>query len=68
MELRRRNSNSLRVDFYYQQRQCMNQVMLHQTIGNDDFLLPQRCNVVATLFRMVTTLLQHCSAVLEVLR
>ena len=24
----------------------------------------QRCNIVATLFRMVTTLVQHCSAVL----
>ena len=28
------------------------------------FSATQRCNIVATLFRMVTTLFQHCNAVL----
>ena len=29
------------------------------------FSATQRCNIVATLFRMVTTLLQHCNAKLR---
>ena len=29
------------------------------------FSATQSCNIVATLFRMVTTLLQHCNAVLR---
>ena len=28
------------------------------------FIATQHCNIVATLFRMVTTLFQHCNAVL----
>ena len=41
--------------------------MLHETIRNDDFNFSatQRWNIVATLFRMVTTLFQHCNAVLR---
>ena len=38
-------------------------VMLHETIRNDCFSATQRCNIVATLFRMVTTLFQHRNAV-----
>ena len=40
-------------------------VMLHEPIHNDVFNATQRCNIVATLFRMVTTLFQHCNAVLR---
>ena len=40
-------------------------VMLHETIRNDDFRATQRCNIVATLLRMVTTLFQHCNAVMR---
>ena len=40
-------------------------VMLHEPIRNDVFNATQRCNIVATLFRMVTTLFQHCNAVLR---
>ena len=29
------------------------------------FIATQRCNIVATLFRIVTTLFQHCNAVLR---
>ena len=39
--------------------------MLHETIRNDDFSATRRCNIVATVFRMVTTLFQHCSALLS---
>ena len=40
-------------------------VMLRETIRNDDHSVTQRCNIVATLFRMDTTLFQHCNAVLR---
>ena len=46
------------------QRRTSDKVMLHETIHNDDFRATQRCNIVATLFRMVATLFQHCNAVL----
>ena len=39
-------------------------VMLDETIRNDDFSATQRCNIVAKLFRIVTTLFQHYNAVL----
>ena len=39
-------------------------MMLRETIRNDEVSATQRCNIVATLFRTVTTLFQHCSAVL----
>ena len=38
-------------------------VMLHETIRNDYFSATQRGNIVATLFRMVTTLFHHYNAV-----
>ena len=38
-------------------------VMLHETIRIDYFSATQRGNIVATLFRMVTSLFQHCNAV-----
>ena len=31
-------------------------------VTQDDFSATQRCNIVATLFRIVTTLFQHCNA------
>ena len=40
-------------------------VMLHETIRNDYFSATQRGNIVATLFRMVTTVFQHYNAVLR---
>ena len=41
-------------------------VMLHETIRNDDFFsATQRFSIVATLFGIVTTLFQHCNAVLR---
>ena len=39
-------------------------VMLPETILTMIFSATQRCNIVAALFRTVTTLFQHCSAVL----
>ena len=36
---------------------------LHETIRNDDFSATQRGDIVATLFRIVTTLLQHCNVI-----
>ena len=38
--------------------------MLHETIATTILSATQRCNIAATLFRMVTTLFQHCNAVL----
>ena len=40
-------------------------VMVHETIRNNDYSATKRCNIVATLFRTVTTLFQHCSPVLR---
>ena len=37
-------------------------VMLHETIRNN---ATQRCNIVTTLFEIVTTLFQHCNAMLR---
>ena len=39
-------------------------VFLHKTIRNIDFSATQHYSIVATLLRMVTTLFQHCNAVL----
>ena len=49
------------------QRRTSDKVMLHETIRNDDFLTNTalQLNIAATLFRMVTTLFQHCNAVLR---
>ena len=38
-------------------------VMLHETIRSDYYSATQRGNIVATLFRMVTTLFHHYNAV-----
>ena len=38
---------------------------LHEAIRNDDFSATQRGDIVPTLFRMVTTLLQHCNVLLR---
>ena len=38
-------------------------VILHETICNNDLYRNKACNIVGTLFRTVTTLVQHCSAV-----
>ena len=48
------------------QRRAHN-VMLHLTrrFATTIFSATQRCNIIATLFRMVTTLFQHCNAVLR---
>ena len=48
-------------------RRPNDKVMLHGTICNDDFIFSatQRCNIAATLFRIVTTLFQHCNDVLR---
>ena len=40
-------------------------VMLHETIGSDEISATKCCNLVATLFRMLTTLLQQYNAVLR---
>ena len=40
-------------------------VMLHGTIATTIFSAEQRYSIVATLFRMVATLFQHCNAVLH---
>ena len=42
-------------------------VMLHLTrrFATTIFSATQRCNIIATLFRMVSTLFQHCNAVLR---
>ena len=40
--------------------------MSNETIRNDEFSATQRCNIVATSFRMVTTLFQYCNAVLRI--
>ena len=39
--------------------------MLHKWFATAIFSATQRCNIVATLFGMVTTLPQHCKAVLR---
>ena len=39
-------------------------VMLLDDSQRPIFSVTQRCNIVGTLFRMVTTLFQHCNAVL----
>ena len=43
-------------------------VMLHETICNDDFKRDTALQIVATLFRMVITLFQHCNAMLVTLK
>ena len=49
------------------QRRASDKVMLHETIRNEDFLrnTALQLNIAATVFRMVTTLFQHCNAVLR---